>query len=371
MLSAAQLYALVAGYARMGDHRTGTAVDQATLTWLTGLLTGLGADVSHDLYAFDRYDAHVTVRIDGVAVDCLPLPYSGLGVVRDRDPGRAVLAPVAPDDLGGLDDVRVQAAAGGHGALVVATATGHGGLFALNHSPAASAGLPVVLVAEEHAPSLRSTAAVDVALEALIAPGFSSNLLASWGAAPDLPYILVTTPLTGWFACAGERGSGIAIAVSLAAELARDWPVLLLGATGHELDGLGAQHHLSHRLPAPGAVLHVGASAAAVGHVPGRLSEHVRIAVSCVGLEAELALTGHPVHDAHAVGWRGEASRWASYGVPMVSVAGATPLFHTSEDRLPAATTPALLGQVRDGLLAGARRLAEQALGAPAAATPR
>jgi hypothetical protein len=370
MWSAHQLYALVEGYARLGDHRTGTAVDQATLTWLTGELTSLGAEVVHDLYAFDRYDATASVLVDGRPVECLPLPYCATGAVHDRDPGRAVLVPTSESALDGLPEARALAAAEGRGALVVATAPEHGGLFALNQHPSAQSGLPVLLVADEHAPALRDGAPVEVHVDARVEPGFTSNLLATWGGAPEAPYLLVTTPLTGWFGCAGERGTGLALAMDLAATLAADWPVLLLGCTGHELGHLGARHHLAQGLPAPAAVLHLGASAAAVGTRSGLASEHVRVTVD--GVDPALPRTGHAVHEASVVGWRGEAQQWSAFGVPTVSIAGASPLFHTPQDLLPAATTPALLAQVRDGLLPAASALAAQALlEAPAGAVRR
>ena len=224
--------------------------------------------------------------------------------------------------------------------------------------------MPVVLVAEEHGAALRAGAPLEVRLDARVEPGFTSNLLASWGGAPELPYLLVTTPLTGWFGCAGERGTGLALAMDLAATLAQDCPVLLLGCTGHELEHLGAEHHLVQGRPAPAAVLHLGASAAAVGEASGRLSAHVRVTVD--GVDHALPSTGHPVHRASEVGWRGEAQQWSAYRVPMVSVAGGSPLFHTPQDLLPAATTPALLARVRDGLLPAAAALAADVLaGAP------
>ena len=75
--------------------------------------------------------------------------------------------------------------------------------------------------------------------------------------------VVVTTPLSGWFHCAGERGTGIAIALELAEGLARSYPVMVVGATGHELDYLGAKRYLEGISIRPAAVIHLGASVAA------------------------------------------------------------------------------------------------------------
>lgn len=362
MWSDAELYALVEGYARLGDHRTGTAVDQATLMWLTGELQRLGADVVHDLYAFDRHEDTSTVLLDGRPVECLMLPYSFAGTTHDVDPGRAVLAPSSQSELAGLAEARARTVAQGRSVLVVATDSGYGGLFAVNQHPATEPGVPVVLVGAEHGAAVLAGDPLEVRVDARVATGFTSNLLASWGGAPHEPYVLVTTPLTGWFGCAGERGTGLALAMDIAVTLARDWPVLLLGCTGHELEHLGAEHHLTAGRAAPAAVIHLGASAAASGELPGLLSPHVRVTVT--GSDTRRVRTGHPVFGADEVGWRGEAQVWSRYDVPMLSIAGASPLFHTSQDQLPAATTPALLEQVRDGLLDAAHALVQTVLGA-------
>ena len=70
--------------------------------------------------------------------------------------------------------------------------------------------------------------------------------------------VVVTTPLSGWFGCAGERGTGIAIALELAKRLASSYPVTVVGATGHELEYYGAKRHLETMAVQPAAVVHVG-----------------------------------------------------------------------------------------------------------------
>lgn len=85
----------------------------------------------------------------------------------------------------------------------------------------------------------------------------------------DRPWIVVSTPRSGWFTCAGERGGGIAAWL----ELARWAPAALpahnlafLCNSGHEYENLGAQEALREAAPRPAETafwLHLGANLAA------------------------------------------------------------------------------------------------------------
>jgi hypothetical protein len=80
---------------------------------------------------------------------------------------------------------------------------------------------------------------------------------------------VVSTPSSGWFTCAGERGPGIAMLLALA-----EWVgarsdglnYLFVATSGHELDYLGARlFHEAHLAPPPErtrAWLHLGAQIA-------------------------------------------------------------------------------------------------------------
>ncbi len=130
---------------------------------------------------------------------------------------------------------------------------------------------PVVILAPRDAqPFLAAAAAGDPG--ALVVEGQGGrrpafNLIARLdrGAAKDL---ILSTPRSGWFGCAAERGSGLAVWLFLASWLARanaGVNVELLAASGHEYDYLGGEHYLT-QAPHPGRTLiwtHIGASAAA------------------------------------------------------------------------------------------------------------
>jgi hypothetical protein len=82
-------------------------------------------------------------------------------------------------------------------------------------------------------------------------------------------WIVVSTPRSGWFTCAGERGPGIATWLSLArwgADALRDYNLLFACNSGHEYENLGSAHLIEKVAPGPSDTalwLHLGANVAA------------------------------------------------------------------------------------------------------------
>jgi hypothetical protein len=81
--------------------------------------------------------------------------------------------------------------------------------------------------------------------------------------------LVVSTPRSGWFTCAGERGPGLVTWLALArwaanAPLATDLEFLC--TSGHEYENLGGAHYLEQLAPKPADVrlwVHLGANVAA------------------------------------------------------------------------------------------------------------
>ena len=82
-------------------------------------------------------------------------------------------------------------------------------------------------------------------------------------------WLVVSTPRSGWFTCAGERGGGIAAWLHMARWASRHAPDLDLSFvcnSGHEYQYLGAEELLHNVAPPPGETafwLHLGANLAA------------------------------------------------------------------------------------------------------------
>ena len=351
-----ELFDVVAEYADLGDHRTGTPVDEATLAWFARKLEALGASVTSEPFPFDRYVARWDLRVDGRRVEAVPLFYEGVGDVRTDSPELVVSRVVGGTEVPDFDRVapglvdRVAAAV-----LVTDVPGGH--LCVPNREPRLGSGLPTLCVAGRDGDLLR-TGRVELELSARIEPARSANVVASFGDGDDRGAVLLTTPLSGWFRCAGERGTGIAVCLEVARQLSASGPVRVLGTSGHELSGLGVRHHLAATGEPAAAIFHFGASVAS-GDADGRRPPERRSAMvratAWAGharrgdLEAALAPLGAdlrlPTDDeaARPGTWLGEAAVWAPLGRPLVSIAGGFPLHHVPTDVPRLATTPELL----------------------------
>lgn len=358
--SGAELFAIVEQYAALDHHRTGSENDARTLDWIERQLRDRGAAVERWPWTFDRYDASWRVTLDGDEIPAIPVWYQGVGSFAAARPHVSEL-----DAGGGMPVVReavarIAAEADNAGApLALAAVQGWGGrLWQVNHAPEQPRGLPVLFVPGACAERLLAGEA-RVDFSAAIVPGASANVLARFGAG-DRP-LVIGTPLSGWFSCAGERGTGIALALELAREAAALCPVLFLTTSGHELEDLGLQLWLRQARISPRAIVHIGASVAAgeadgvtpprtlavrrqaVTSLQGAAFDQVAEAVRPIGL-APRAVPTDEARD--PTRWIGEARQWCARGAPLLSFAGGFPLFHTPEDRAAVATTPALLAEV-------------------------
>ncbi|MEH6758743.1 MAG: hypothetical protein V7676_14715 [Parasphingorhabdus sp.] len=96
---------------------------------------------------------------------------------------------------------------------------------------------------------------------------------------PRRPWLVVSTPRSGWTDCVGERGPGIAIWLALSEWMPRAFPqhsLLFLCNSGHEYENLGAGQIIRNVGPPPRETdfwLHLGANAAGRDYheTPGRL----------------------------------------------------------------------------------------------------
>lgn len=258
-----------------------------------------------------------------------------------------------------------------------------GEIIALNALPSrCNWAAPVLLAAGRNKPVLldavaRGAKATVLSLGRRTPKAKATNVLAR-RTAKDKPIVL-STPKSGWFHCASERGSGIAIFLGLAQWLAQESnaDLLCIATSGHEMDGAGGKAFLLENAPKPDQVrlwLHIGANAAcnAIEFSNGLpVREPVpnlkrRIIASAPLLDATRAsfkgLLGYeePI-DAASANAVGEALifRDAHYS-PILSPLGSSPLFHTRLDRSQLATTPEVLEKVAQAL---ASMIAQTVLG--------
>jgi hypothetical protein len=326
------MFADVESYGSRPTHRTGTNDDAATIEWLRSALLVDGASVSVEPWRFPQWIAEWSAEIDGLPIDSLPMFYETIGSFNP----------------GAID--------------VVATAHPEGFLTVKNRRAVAEA--RELSRATIQVPGQFSGREKDIRAHienARIVEGRSANVLASFGceyALGDADVeldILIATPISGWFSCASERGTGIAISRWLSQTLAdRGLRVGLLATAGHELFNIGLEHHLAGRAPRAKLILHVGASVAA--RMPGEpvtLSDQLYATSNIAGAATALEAIGFRtrIADADPKNWIGEGTRWCTVGLPLLSIAGTSHWFHTPQDKPEPATHPELLERVGAALL--------------------
>ncbi|MCA2207912.1 hypothetical protein [Nocardia rosealba] len=363
-----RLYEFVEKYASMGEHRVGTDVDHDTNALFADELTSLGASIEYQRFTFDRYVANTQVTIDGEPVESDALYYQSVGVLETDSPYTAAVHATEGDRTSTDLDAAITAAENaGASAAVIATLNPLGQLVMPNRYPTVVGRMPVVLVPGRVADDLASTS-VHLRFSAETVAASSTNVIATFAADnADAAPLLLATPLSGWFGCAAERATGIAVAFALAERFAGRHPVVVVGAPGHEiLHHIGLQHYLRTFDMDPALIVHLGANVA-LGvrkapeaplelapsvtdphHLPtvGR-SLFVRMDESRYGpVEKALATAGlAPILNPPK--WFGEGELWADASpAPLMSFVGITPAFHTPADTPDNTTSPEALTTV-------------------------
>jgi len=293
-LSGARLYEDVIAYYNLGEHRTASGNDLRTSQWLLEQLRAAGLKATFQSFSLRQFFIRQTrLAIDERTIRAFPLwfprstgadPIVGTLATSDKTDGQGSLK-------GRLALVRFPAAAGTamvkgsvHSEIILAAAkAGATGVVAITESATkeiialnspAGAGpwpVPVVLAGSRDEPALigaaRSGARVSLLLDGEDdADANGKNVIARLDRGKDL--IVISTPQSGWFRCAGERGPGIALLLGLArwaSQRPSGASFLFVSTSGHELGGVGMTAFLRDLAPPPERVLcwiHLGAGIA-------------------------------------------------------------------------------------------------------------
>jgi len=341
----ATLYEIVTTYASFGDHHTGTEADRATTAWLVDLLGEMGAATELETFTFDRFQAEAELTTDGTMVPCLPLFYSEVGAVDSADLEFVELASTAVGNARALDDGLPQNDDGRP--LVIGIESPVGLPVQCNRVPTRLLGRPAVVVPQDWIERARSNA--HLRFSGSLEPGRSANVLASLGD-PAAPEVMITTPLTGWTPAAGERGTGLAVALAIASALSDRYRVVFSACAGHELDHIGLRHHLMTRDLAGRTAIHLGASVAACepdgtgALVLGaqRLTLTTATGATRIAIGDRVADANWSLRDIEPP-WPGEGGTWQEAGANVLSFLGGSSVFHTSDDVPEKASTPRAL----------------------------
>ena len=336
------LFELANCYASFGDHRTGSKTQLSTEGWLFTYLTQTAKSVNYFSFDYLHFDAETSLRLNRRLIPSMPMYYQAEGEYRDKSKIATATVEVTPNEgiaFKTIQSLAQQAERNSHDALVVATHCANDSLYAFNVIPTLINTIPVVLVPGTEYECLdQEELRLDYA--ARVCQRSANNIVGLFGSVGIKAPIVITTPITGWFECAGERGTGIALAISLAQEISQHHPVELVLASGHELGYLGGFNYVDGLSDSPAAVIHLGSSLATLNSSLEAWSN--LDSIGCERLEDVLLEDGIPLHriknPSRSDDWVGEAECWAKFNCPKLSVAGNHPLFHTPEDRIQFAT---------------------------------
>jgi hypothetical protein len=346
---------VVQEFDQQGWHRTGSVTDTDSAAWLQQRCASIGLEAEQHLYPFHRVDpGPCTVDFSGTRIEGYPLLDSLL-----PPPGTIIKGAAAPPgDAGTVGVMRMNqhrneaelnaARTAGHQAIVAAIEGDEPGFTLLNAWRFGDPyGPPVIQVPISAWNALNEARESAAQLTIVCGAGKTSTNVANVigrlpGRYPERAPLVVLTPRSGWWYCAGERGGGLAIWLELARVL-RETPlsrdVVFLATTGHELGYLGVRMFLD-RDPSLAveakAWLHLGANVGAAGtRLMVRASgQSLLDAAQAPGsstqerLKPNFEVTNRPL---------GEAGVVAEFGGRFVSFIGASfPLFHSINDRWPA-----------------------------------
>jgi hypothetical protein len=347
---------IIREYEQQGFHRTGTETDKRSADWLSREARTIGLDPKLEPFSLNRVDPIVSsLAVGERRIEGLPLfdgAFTGARGIRGR------LGMLDSDAPIGLAETAPNAAATGalgearrknrHQAIVCITRGERPGLCPSNADFFLEPfGPPVLQVSSEEASWLTEQARrvadshfiANVKRKQVQAFNITARIA---GTDSALLPLVVMTPRSGWWACASERGGGIACWLELMRALNANRPardVLFVASSGHEIGHLGINAYVDSR---PGIVkksntwIHLGANIGAATN-PGNMLQasddemdaRQSAAMSAVGLSVERRIPRGTIP-------RGEAEVVHQGGGRYVSVIGRNAFFHNPEDRGPA-----------------------------------
>lgn len=385
-LSAGVIEQRIRTYESFGWHRTGGDGDRRTSDWLRAELEKAGIAARLEPVEFPRVQVErAHIRWAGGQIDGEPLydgaftPLDGIrGALAAEDAAdivdRIVVAGARPPNdipfqLPELYAFVEQLQARGARGLVIPIGDEHGDIVVRNaYRIDTPLGLPVLQVAPREAGALVKAASAGAEATLVIAggrsPGAATNVLAEIaGTDASAEPLVLMTPKSGWFMCAGERGGGIAVWLGVAEAIARGdpprRPLRLLASTGHEIDHYGLRRHLEQPAFAPSLAtywIHLGAN---IGVREGRGLLGGSDADVLALARAALQAAGAEPFDTRAAGQpgAGEARNIAEGDGGFVTLVGTARYFHTPNDTVSRSVDPSSVSRYGLGVLQLVRSL--------------
>lgn len=286
--SGASLMTDVEAYVNFGTHRTGSNGDLATSDWFAKHWGELGYDIEQTDVECPNADTHVAkLRIGDEAFDgfCQPpqvfTPEGGLNAplaLWDAAKPASVAGkiaiihvprePNAPSPAPAYRAAIAECVKAGAKAAVLLMSGPTGEVVAINTPLSMQPSIPLLQIGEKERARLEAALTTKAPGKLIMeGPGgtrIGRNTVARFGKSG--PWVIISTPQSGWFTCGGERGPGIAISRALSAwAVTQAFPVrwLFIATSGHEWVDAGAEifHHSQAPKPDETALwFHLGAS---------------------------------------------------------------------------------------------------------------
>jgi Peptidase family M28 len=376
---------VIEGYDAQGNHRTGTPADNSSAEWLAKRVHDAGAEPSLEPFALSRIDPQSCyVRITDRRIGGMPLFDA---TFTDAEGVRGTLGPIGSDAEIGLAEsepsrltepgseaqrARVSAVRQAkHKAVILLTRGTKPGLFLLN-APAFKApfGPPTLQISSAEGEWLKvqaqqraeATLVAHVERTETQALNVTAHIA---GSDPSLAPLVVTTPRSGWWQCASERGGGIGCWLEMIRVLAAGRPArdcFFVAMSGHEISWLGADAYMARRQDLPKralAFVHFGANVGAARQ-PNLIqaSSDILEQWAVEAMERE----GLTVNRKAARGAApfGEAAVFKRAGAQYVALVCDNDAFHNPADRWPDAVDVAVLARYATAFAKGALELAQQ-----------
>ena len=281
----AEVQRVLERYQGFGDKASGGPGDTACGAWLEGELTALGYACTRQAFDVPAYEgeatltacqARATVIPQAIAIPTLNEGVTGrLRTAGGQDAIALLVLPYARwSTAKGEVERRVQAAIKAGAEAVVLVTTGPTGEACALNAPVDKPlfDRPVAVLAPKDAgPFLQAaargeTATLRMSGRSFRRPAFNVTAKLDLGHTKTL---VLSTPRSGWFGCAGERGTGLAVWLSLAAWAAKarlPVDVALVATSGHEYEYAGGERYIAELAPKPDRTalwVHLGANVAA------------------------------------------------------------------------------------------------------------
>lgn len=301
MFASERLFADLRAYAEAGNKQSGGAGDRWTADWTAARLAAAGFAVERQAFDVPWFEAKLCeLSLGDLKIPLVAQPLAvetgeaglaaplRLAETSERLDGAIAVVRLPHRRWSSLVDRAVRepladALARGASAVILVT-TGPTGEALLLNAPADRpvSDKPLALLAPRlAAPVIEAARRGRPARLTLVGRGGTRKAENVIGRRVRVgrPWLVVSTPRSGWTDCAGERGPGIAIWLALADWMPRAFPrhsLLFVCNSGHEYENFGASHIVKDVGPPPAETdfwLHLGANAAARDYqeMPGRL----------------------------------------------------------------------------------------------------